>query len=97
MPYRIPAPHHRAGGGGVLQAASMTARTLAAVAALPPAATDDTVQAIAFALQEGCDRRQALFRDCARAARRHFEAGNWRTLLHARGIASPRTARRAPL
>ena len=32
---------------------------------------------IARVLLEGFNRHYALFRDCARAAKRHFEAGNW--------------------
>ncbi len=50
-------------------------------AALSPAA-DATAYAIAIALREGFDRHYALFRDCARAAKRHFESGNWRALRH---------------
>jgi isocitrate dehydrogenase kinase/phosphatase len=60
----------------------MVARALAAVAASPSPAADQTAWAIAIALREGFDRHYALFRDCARAAKRHFEAGNWRTLRH---------------
>ncbi|MFO1323885.1 MAG: bifunctional isocitrate dehydrogenase kinase/phosphatase [Burkholderiales bacterium] len=61
----------------------MPARALAAVtpAGLSTAA-DDTARAIAVALREGFDRHYALFRDCARAAKRHFEAGNWRAIRH---------------
>ncbi len=40
------------------------------------------VRAIAVALLEGFDRHYALFRECARAARRHFEAGNWLAIGH---------------
>jgi isocitrate dehydrogenase kinase/phosphatase len=61
----------------------MPARALAAVT--PPGLTtiaDDTARAIARALREGFDRHYALFRDCARAARRHFEAANWRAIRH---------------
>jgi len=61
----------------------MPARALAAVT--PPGLTtaaDDTARAIARALREGFDRHYALFRDCARAAKRHFEAGNWRAIRH---------------
>lgn len=62
----------------------MPARALAA-AARPglTAAADETAQAIARALRDGFDRHYALFRDCARAARSHFEARNWRALRHA--------------
>ncbi|MFO1314620.1 MAG: bifunctional isocitrate dehydrogenase kinase/phosphatase [Burkholderiales bacterium] len=61
----------------------MPARALAAAA--PPgltAADDDTAHAIARALRDGFDRHYALFRDCARAAKGHFEALNWRALRH---------------
>ena len=61
----------------------MPARALAAVT--PPGLTtaaDDTARAIARALREGFDRHYALFRDCARAAKRHFEAGHWRAIRH---------------
>ena len=33
-------------------------------------------------LLEGFDRHYALFRECARAAKRHFEAGNWLAIQH---------------
>jgi isocitrate dehydrogenase kinase/phosphatase len=58
---------------------------------MPPAATPlvartapaaDTAHAIAVALVEGFDKHYALFRECARAARRHFEAGNWLAIQH---------------
>ncbi|MBK9114357.1 MAG: bifunctional isocitrate dehydrogenase kinase/phosphatase [Betaproteobacteria bacterium] len=61
----------------------MPARALAAAA--PPgltAAADDTAHAIARALRDGFDRHYALFRDCARAAKGHFESRNWRALRH---------------
>jgi isocitrate dehydrogenase kinase/phosphatase len=38
--------------------------------------------AIARALLDGFDKHYALFRECARAARRHFEAGNWLAIQH---------------
>ena len=47
----------------------------------PPAA-DDTALAIARVLLEGFNRHYALFRDCARAAKRYFEAGNWLAIHH---------------
>ena len=50
------------------------------VARTAPAA--DTAHAIAVALVEGFDKHYALFRECARAARRHFEAGNWLAIQH---------------
>jgi isocitrate dehydrogenase kinase/phosphatase len=37
---------------------------------------------IASVLLEGFDRHYALFRDCARAAKRYFEAGNWLAIGH---------------
>ncbi len=33
-------------------------------------------------LREGFDHHYALFRECARAAKRHFEAGNWLAIQH---------------
>ncbi len=47
-----------------------------------PAPTADSARAIAIALVEGFDKHYALFRECARAARRHFEAGNWLAIQH---------------
>src|SRR5688572_1179109 len=44
--------------------------------------TDDTALAIARALLEGFDRHYALFRDCARAAKKHFEAANFLAIGH---------------
>ncbi len=41
-----------------------------------------TTQAIAQATLDGFNRHYALFRDCARAAKRHFEAGNWLAIAH---------------
>jgi isocitrate dehydrogenase kinase/phosphatase len=38
--------------------------------------------AIARALLDGFDKHYSLFRDCARAARRHFDAGNWLAIQH---------------
>src|SRR6266545_3215980 len=49
--------------------------------AVPPAA-EDTALAIAKVLLEGFNRHYALFRDCARAAKRYFEAGNWLAIAH---------------
>ena len=45
-------------------------------------AADDPARAIALALLDGFDHHYALFRDCARAAKRHFEAANWRAIRH---------------
>ena len=36
-------------------------------------------------LVEGFDRHYALFRECARAAKRYFEAGNWLAIGHVAG------------
>ena len=38
--------------------------------------------AIAAATLEGFNRHYELFRDCARAAKSHFEAGNWLAIAH---------------
>ncbi len=46
------------------------------------ASADETARAIAQALLEGFDKHYALFRDCARAAKRHFEAGNFLAIGH---------------
>lgn len=45
----------------------------------PPA---EQARAIAQALLDGFDKHYALFRECARAGRRHFEAGNWLAIQH---------------
>jgi isocitrate dehydrogenase kinase/phosphatase len=58
------------------------ARAPAHLAAVPSTAADDTARAIAVALREGFDRHYALFRDCARAAKHHFETANWRAIRH---------------
>jgi isocitrate dehydrogenase kinase/phosphatase len=42
----------------------------------------DQAPAIAAALLEGFNKHYALFRECARAAKRHFEAGNWLAIQH---------------
>ena len=55
------------------------ARPAPAAPALP---TDDPAQAIALVLLEGFNRHYALFRECARAAKRYFEAGNWLAIHH---------------
>lgn len=46
------------------------------------AAADATARAIARALIEGFDKHYALFRDCARAAKRHFEDGGFLAIGH---------------
>ena len=45
-------------------------------------ATEDIAGAIAQALLDGFDKHYALFRDCARAAKRHFEARNFLAIGH---------------
>ena len=60
----------------------MPARHLTAIDVAGPPTAEDIARAIAAALREGFDRHYALFRDCARAAKRHFEAGNWRAIRH---------------
>jgi len=52
----------------------------AGVAQAPPLA--DQARGIALALLEGFNKHYALFRECARAGRRHFEAGNWLAIQH---------------
>jgi isocitrate dehydrogenase kinase/phosphatase len=47
-----------------------------------PVADDDPALAIAHVLREGFNRHYALFRECARAAKRYYEAGNWLALSH---------------
>jgi isocitrate dehydrogenase kinase/phosphatase len=47
-----------------------------------PLAAEDTALAIAKVLLEGFNRHYALFRECARAAKRYFEAGNWLAIHH---------------
>jgi isocitrate dehydrogenase kinase/phosphatase len=42
----------------------------------------EQARAIALALLEGFNKHYALFRECARAAKRHFEAGNWLAIQH---------------
>ena len=56
----------------------------ARVASTPPH-DDPAAGAIAAILLEGFDRHYALFRECARAAKRHFEAGNWLAIGHVAG------------
>ena len=46
------------------------------------ASTDATARAIAQALLAGFDRHYALFRECARAAKRHFETRNFLAIAH---------------
>jgi isocitrate dehydrogenase kinase/phosphatase len=42
----------------------------------------EQARAIAVALLDGFNKHYALFRECARAAKRHFEAGNWLAIQH---------------
>ena len=42
----------------------------------------DQARGIARLLLEGFDHHYAVFRECARAAKRHFEAGNWLAIQH---------------
>ena len=51
-----------------------------ALAAVAPA--EDLAPAIARVLLEGFNRHYALFRECARAAKRYFEAANWLAIGH---------------
>src|SRR4029077_2131213 len=44
-----------------------------------------TAREIAQLVLEGFDRHYAVFRECARAAKRHFEAGNWLAIQHVAG------------
>jgi isocitrate dehydrogenase kinase/phosphatase len=44
--------------------------------------TEDVAHAIAQALLQGFDKHYALFRDCARAAKRHFESRNFLAIGH---------------
>ncbi len=59
---------------------TMPARALAESPVHPP--DDDVALALARALVEGFNKHYALFRECARAAKRHFEAGNWLAIGH---------------
>ena len=53
-------------------------RRLERTQALP----SEQARAVARALLDGFNKHYSLFRDCARAARRHFEAGNWLAIQH---------------
>jgi isocitrate dehydrogenase kinase/phosphatase len=53
--------------------------------ALDAVAADASPDVIAAVLVEGFDRHYALFRDCARAAKRYFEQGNWLAIGHVAG------------
>ena len=54
----------------------------AAALAARNAPLSEHARSIAQALIEGFDKHYALFRDCARAAKRQFEAGNFRAIAH---------------
>jgi isocitrate dehydrogenase kinase/phosphatase len=61
----------------------MPARALAPRSIVPTIpAEDDIARAIATALIDGFNRHYALFRDCARIAKHHFETANWRAIRH---------------
>ena len=51
-------------------------------AAAPVQATGAPPDVIAQVLVEGFNRHYALFRQCAQAAKRHFQAGNWMAIGH---------------
>ena len=55
------------------------ASTALAARQTPPA---EQARAIAQALLDGFDKHYALFRECARAAKRYYEAGNWLAIQH---------------
>lgn len=63
----------------------MPARALTVAANRVAPAAEDIAHAIAVAIREGFDRHYALFRDCARAAKAHFEAGDWRAIRQVGG------------
>ncbi|MET0205237.1 MAG: bifunctional isocitrate dehydrogenase kinase/phosphatase [Casimicrobiaceae bacterium] len=48
----------------------------------PVQPAEDLAPAIARVLLEGFNRHYALFRECARAAKRYFEAANWLAIGH---------------
>ena len=54
--------------------------------ALSPSRTERALPATALALArmvlEGFNRHYALFRECARAAKSHYESGNWLAIAH---------------
>ncbi len=60
----------------------MATPILSAVTTAPNDAVADQARGIARMLREGFDRHYAVFRECARAAKRHFEAGNWLAIQH---------------
>jgi len=54
----------------------------AAALAKRHAAPVEPARALAQALLDGFNKHYALFRECARAAKRHYEAGNWLAIQH---------------
>ncbi|HEX6137053.1 MAG TPA: bifunctional isocitrate dehydrogenase kinase/phosphatase [Casimicrobiaceae bacterium] len=48
----------------------------------PEPAVEASPEVIAAVLLEGFNRHYALFRECARAAKRYFETGNWLAIGH---------------
>jgi isocitrate dehydrogenase kinase/phosphatase len=60
----------------------MASPIVSAAATAPNAAVADQARGIARMLREGFDHHYAVFRECARAAKRHFEAGNWLAIQH---------------
>ena len=53
-----------------------------ATAIVPERPGPERARAIAEVLLEGFNKHYALFRECARAGKRHFEAGNWLAIQH---------------
>ena len=60
--------------------ASPLASSTPAIVPEKPAA--EQARTIAHILLEGFNKHYALFRECARAGKRHFEAGNWLAIQH---------------
>ncbi|HET9668858.1 MAG TPA: bifunctional isocitrate dehydrogenase kinase/phosphatase [Casimicrobiaceae bacterium] len=55
---------------------------MAAPAPVTADAKEASPEVLARVLLEGFDHHYALFRECAQAARRYFEAGNWLAIAH---------------
>ncbi|HET7033033.1 MAG TPA: bifunctional isocitrate dehydrogenase kinase/phosphatase [Casimicrobiaceae bacterium] len=53
-----------------------------ATAIVPEKPDPEQARTIANILLEGFNKHYALFRECARAGKRHFEAGNWLAIQH---------------
>ena len=49
---------------------------------VPAKTVAEQARGIARAMLDGFDKHYAVFRECALAARRHFEAGNWLAIQH---------------